>query len=173
MIREVLPGPLIFAILATVAVVIGARTPAASAVLFASTVCVAACATWWLLKVIRRGVRQPEARAVRRVERRRRGDDQQLKQLVELERIVASATYFSADAHARLRPLLRGVASDLLAARRGVNVDADSLDEDIAELLGAHDNPLLGPLVPGSLHGMDRGPSIAEIGRTVDLLEAI
>jgi len=171
MIRKAPPGPLIVATLAVIAALIGARTGAAFAVLVASTLCVAACAVWWLLSVLHLELRRPGSLTPGRPHRGRRQTTPSPDQLVELERLVLNATYLSSDAHARLRPRLRAIACDLLGARQGVA--ADLATSDIPTLLNAPGNELLGPLPRPLPHGVDRGPTLAEIADAIALLEGI
>jgi hypothetical protein len=171
MIKDVLPGPLVVAVLAAVATLVSSRTPAGPAVLFAGTVCIAACAIWLVLRVMRRDLAHSGSADATTAARRRDEVREPLKQLADLERLVSGATYLSSDAYARLRPRLRALATDLLEARHGIR--ADPVSDDVAALLGAPGNLLIGPPQPGRLRGTEPGPTLAEIGRTVDLLEAI
>jgi hypothetical protein len=57
--------------------------------------------------------------------RRRSERQERLPELAKLEREVALGMTTAFDLHYRLRPALRRIASELLAARRGIDLDLD------------------------------------------------
>jgi hypothetical protein len=79
--------------------------------------------------------------------------------LARVEREVALGSASAHDTHFRLRPTLRGVAGELLAARRGVVLDRspdrarDLLGEEAWELVRADREAPADPRAPG----LDRG----------------
>jgi len=141
-----------------------------SDVLVAIVVAATAIAIAWLVHLMRSDLRVPR-RARPRRKPGRPNASAQLQQIVALERLIANATSLSSDAYGRLRPRLRATACDLLAARRGIHLDPATAD--LTVLTGAQANALLGPLVRPLPHGVDRGPTLAEIAATIAVLEAI
>ena len=96
---------------------------------------------------------------------------QRLKELVRLERETALAQSSAFDFHYRLRPVLREIASGLLAVRRGVELDRrperarELLGEETFDLVRADREPPWDRLAPGL--------EVDELHRVVARLEAI
>jgi hypothetical protein len=96
---------------------------------------------------------------------------EQLPELASLEREVALGTTTAFDLHYRLRPPVRRIASELLAARRGVDLDADRdaaqrvLGADAWELVRADREPPRDRYAPGA--------ELESIRRVVASLEAL
>ena len=168
--KRALLGPLPVAAVAALAAVVAARTRVAADVLFASVLCVAACAAWWLLRIVRSESHALRTRFFTDGGRDRRAM-QPCEQLDMLDRLIVNATFMSNDAYARLRPRLRSIACDLLASRRGIVVDPATAD--ISVVLGAPGNALLGPLRRPLPHGPDRGPPLSDIALAIRLIEEI
>jgi hypothetical protein len=97
--------------------------------------------------------------------------NERLQELVRLEREAALAQSSAFDLHYRLRPVLREVASGLLAARRGIDLDRrperarDVLGEETFELVRPDRDPPWDRLAPGI--------ELDELDRVVTRLEAI
>jgi hypothetical protein len=88
-------------------------------------VLLAAVGLWWLLAAVRaahpRAGRSPFDAALRRQPRKVERPEELQK--IEREVTLGAATAF--DLHYRLRPALRGIADELLAARRGIDLDSN------------------------------------------------
>jgi hypothetical protein len=103
--------------------------------------------------------------------RRRPQRQERLPGLTKLEREVALGMATAFDLHYRLRPSLRRMAKELLAARRGIDLDAEpevarlALGEDAWEIVRGDREP------PGNRFGP--GVSGAMLDRTVTSLEAL
>jgi hypothetical protein len=125
-----------------------------------------------LLAVITRTIGvQPREHATR-LDRRRRGRrlDPRPRELVKLEREVGLATETAFDAHYRLRPTLRRIASARLRARA---LDLDVPTQEAEALLGAEAWDLCRPGRPRPRRHDDPGPSLAEIETAVASLERL
>jgi hypothetical protein len=103
---------------------------------------------------------------------RRRGQQtERLPELTKIEREVALGMTTAFDLHYRLRPSLRRTASELLAARRGIDIDGQpeaarrALGEDAWELVRAEREP------PDDRFGP--GIGLASLRRVVASLEAL
>jgi hypothetical protein len=94
-----------------------------------------------------------------------------IPELEKLEREVTLGQATAFDLHFRLRPTLRRIASELLHARRGIDLDANpdaarrALGEETFELVRADREP--------PLERFGRGIDRASLGRVVTSLEAI
>ncbi|HVM17581.1 MAG TPA: hypothetical protein VM290_08385 [Gaiellaceae bacterium] len=91
--------------------------------------------------------------------------------LLRLEGLLALATAAAGDFHHGLRPPLRHAAADALAARHGVDLDAD--DGRARRLLGDEAWELLRADRPEPPDRFARGPSLDQIERTVAAIERI
>lgn len=103
---------------------------------------------------------------------RTRGDRAgRLPGLEQLEREVTLATSTAFDLHYRLRPTLRRIAGELLAARRGVDLDGDpaaartALGEEAWQLVRADRDPPRDRFATGA--------DLASLGAIVTSLEAL
>jgi hypothetical protein len=125
-----------------------------------------------LLALVRRtraqaaGTSSPFDRAVDAM--RRRPPDSEAPTLV---RELELATFSIFHLHARVRPMLRDIASHRLRARYGVELDREP--GRARELVGARAWELVRPDRPSPDDRLGRGPNIAELARVVDELEAI
>jgi hypothetical protein len=96
---------------------------------------------------------------------------ERLQELVRLEREAALAQSSAFDLHYRLRPVLREIASELLAGRRGIELDRrperaqNVLGEETFELVRPDREPPWDHLAPGI--------ELDELRRVVTQLEAI
>jgi hypothetical protein len=87
--------------------------------------------------------------------RRRPPRVQRVAELEKIEREVTLGLTTSFDLHFRLRPTLRRIASELLRARRGIDLDADpaaarrALGEETYELVREDREPPLNRFGPG------------------------
>lgn len=87
--------------------------------------------------------------------RRRPRRQERLPELARVEREVALGMATAFDLHYRLRPALRRTASELLAARRGIDLDADSegarraLGEEAWEIVRGDREPPRDRYAPG------------------------
>jgi hypothetical protein len=103
--------------------------------------------------------------------RTRKRPTQRIPELERMEREVALGLSADFDLHYRLRPSVRGIATELLAARRGIDLDASPdaarrvLGEDAWEIVR-------GDRVPSRQH-FAAGVDIASLRRAVSALEAI
>ena len=88
-----------------------------------------------------------------------------------MEREVALGLSTAFDLHYRLRPSLRGIATELLAARRGIDLDASP--EAARRLLGDDAWEIVrGDREPSREH-FAAGVDIASLRRAVSALEAL
>jgi hypothetical protein len=103
--------------------------------------------------------------------RRRPQRQERLPELARIEREVALGMATAFDLHYRLRPTLRRTASELLAARRGVDLDREpeaarpALGEDAWEIVRGDREP------PDNRFGP--GVELAALRRTVASLESL
>ena len=88
-----------------------------------------------------------------------------------LVRDVELSTFTSFHLHARLRPLLRQVASHRLWSRYGVELDAEPARA--RELVGSAAWDLVRPDRPPPDDRLARGPAVSELARVVEQLEQI
>jgi hypothetical protein len=88
-----------------------------------------------------------------------------------LVRDLELATYNEFHLHSRIRPMMRDVAAHRLRARYGVELDAEA--GRARELVGPHAWELVRPDRPAPRDRLARGPSVEELERVVDDLEAI
>jgi hypothetical protein len=94
-----------------------------------------------------------------------------IPELEKLEREVTLGQATAFDLHFRLRPTLRRIASELLHARRGVDLDANpeaarrALGDETFELVRVDREP--------PLDRFGRGMDLAALGRVVTSLEAL
>ena len=103
---------------------------------------------------------------------RQRGQrHERLPELTKVEREVALGMATAFDLHYRLRPSLRRTASELLAARRGIDIDGEpeaarrALGEDAWEIVRGDRQP------PDNRFGP--GVSVASLGKVVASLESL
>jgi hypothetical protein len=99
--------------------------------------------------------------------RRRRPDSSEPALVRELE----LATFNAFHLHARLRPLFRDIAAHRLRTRYAVELDGEP--ERARELVGAEAWELVRPERPPPDDRLARGPTLEELERVVDELEAI
>jgi hypothetical protein len=88
-----------------------------------------------------------------------------------LVRDIELSTFTSFHLHARLRPLLREVASHRLRSRYGVELDAEAARA--RELVGSAAWELVRPGRPPPDDRLARGPELRELARVVEELEQI
>lgn len=98
-------------------------------------------------------------------------EHERLPELARLEREVALAQATEFDLHHRLRPVLREIATGLLAVRRGV--DLDRRPERARELLGEETFDLVRGDREPPLDRQAAGPALEELRRVVASLEAL
>jgi hypothetical protein len=91
--------------------------------------------------------------------------------LTRLEQEVALGAAWSFDLHHRLRPRLRRLAAELLAARRGVSLDG--APEQARALLGRETWELVRADRPPPADRHARGIAAAELARAVESLERL
>lgn len=141
-------------------------------VIHAVEVAVVAAALLVLVVGLRRSLRNNEPSPFEDALRGSRGrPPKRLQQLAQLEREVGLGLANAFDLHNRLRPTLRETAAGLLAARRGIDLDAQpeaaraALGEDAWEIVRA-DRPT----------PTDRtacGADLASVDRAIAALEAL
>jgi hypothetical protein len=88
-----------------------------------------------------------------------------------LTREVELSTFNALHLHVRLRPVLRDIAANRLRSRYGVDLDGEPARA--RELVGSATWELVRPDRPAPEDRLARGPSVAELERIVDQLEAI
>ena len=124
-----------------------------------------------LVAHVRRSNPVARSSAFDRALRRSRDRPEQLPDLERVERELMLAQQTAADVHFRLRPRVRRIAKQLLASRRGVDLDASpevargALGDELWELVRA-DRP-----VPARRDG--RGVDLAASERMVTALEKL
>lgn len=91
--------------------------------------------------------------------------------LARLEQEVALGVAGSFDLHHRLRPRIRGLASELLAVRRGTSLDEDP--ERARDALGDETWDLVRHDRPPPTDRLARGIPISELNRVVQSLERL
>lgn len=91
--------------------------------------------------------------------------------LARLEQEVALGAAWSFDLHHRLRPRVRGLAAELLAARRGVSLDG--APEHARALLGSETWELVRADRPPPADRRARGIAAPELARAVESLERL
>ena len=98
-------------------------------------------------------------------------DDEPLPELTRLEREVALAASNGFDLHFRLRPTLREVASGLLLARRGVDLDARP--QRARELLGDETYALVRADLEPPSDRLETGIQADQLERVISSLEEL
>ena len=98
-------------------------------------------------------------------------ESERVADLARLEREVLLGTASAYDQHFRLRPTLRETAGQLLAARRGIDLDAQPARARAA--LGDETWQLVRPDLPPPQDRLGRGLSPERLRRAVDALEAL
>ncbi len=101
---------------------------------------------------------------------RRRRPEQRLPQLAQVERQVRFALTNPVDAH-RLRRSLRTIAAQRLAARHGIDLDANPAAA--RAVLGAEVWELLGPTPPGPVPRDGGGFGTRQLRAILDTLEGM
>jgi hypothetical protein len=96
---------------------------------------------------------------------------ERLQELMRLEREAALAQSSAFDLHYRLRPVLREIASGLLAARRGIELDRRP--ERAREVLGEETFDLVRPDREAPWDRLAPGIDVGELRAVVTRLEAI
>lgn len=141
-------------------------------VLHAVALTVVAVALLVLVVMLRRSLRNDEPSQFDDALRRSRDRvPERVQQLAQLEREVGLGLANAFDLHHRLRPTLRETATGLLAARRGIDFDAEpeaartALGEDAWEIVRA-DRP-----APTDRTGP--GADVASLDRAIAALEAL
>jgi hypothetical protein len=122
-----------------------------------------------LLTLLRRAY--PPPRPLRPRRKHRRAEPSIPPSLERIEQQTALGVSGSFDLHHRLRPRLRGLASELLAARRGISLDDDP--ERARALLGDEAWEVVRPDRPPPEDRLARGLPINQIGRVVQSLERL
>jgi hypothetical protein len=97
--------------------------------------------------------------------------NERLQELMRLEREAALAQSSAFDLHYRLRPVLREIASGLLAARRGIELDRRP--ERAREVLGEETFDLVRPDREAPWDRLAPGIDVDELRAVVTRLEAI
>jgi hypothetical protein len=87
------------------------------------------------------------------------------------ERVLSMATNSAFDVHFRLRPILREVAEQRLADRRGLRLDSG--DERVQEALGTELWELVRPDREQPHRRFGEGVEVEQLTRVVDRLEAL
>lgn len=121
-----------------------------------------------------RALRSAHPRAASRFEeafRARTRKDERLPELERLEREVTLAMSTAFDLHYRLRPALRRIAGELLAARRGIDLDASPAAARIA--LGDQTWQLVRVDREPPRDRFAAGADLASLGTFVAALEAL
>ena len=134
---------------------------------FALVLCAAALLL--MLAALRRAY--PRERPLRRQEAREWRGRAVPGNLARLEQETVLGSAGSFDLHFRLRPRLRSLADDLLAARRGVSLDRDP--ERARTLLGEGTWELVRPDRPAPEDRRARGLPINDLRRVVESLERL
>ena len=111
----------------------------------------------------------PRATALRPQERRRQEPRSVPETLVRMEARTALGVARAFDLHFRLRPRLRGLASELLASRRGITLDAEP--ERARTALGDETWELVREDRPPPEDRIARGIPIRDLARVVESLE--
>ena len=106
-------------------------------------------------------------RALRRPAR----SHERLSELAKIEREVTLGTTTAFDLHYRLRPSLRRIAGELLAARRSIDLDGDP--EAARRALGEETWELVRPDREPPRERFGRGIELASLGAVVSSLEAL
>jgi len=135
--------------------------------IFALVVCGAALVL--MLAALRRAY--PREEALRRAETRERRSRTVPGTLARLEQETVLGVAGSFDLHFRLRPRLRGLAADLLAARR--NVSLDESPGRARELVGEETWELVREDRPPPEDRLGRGLPINDLRRVVESLERL
>lgn len=131
----------------------------------------AAFALAHLLAGLRRALPEPGASPLDAALQRHPRRIERVPELEKIEREVALGLTTAFDLHFRLRPTLRRIASELLRARRGIDLDADpqsarlALGEDTWEVVREDREP------PQERFG--RGLDLPHLRTIVDSLEAL
>lgn len=151
---------------------LGAAVVVAVMVFHAVEVAAVAAALLALVVALRRSLRAAETspfeQALRGSHRR---TPERVQQLAQLEREVGLGLANAFDLHHRLRPTLRETAAGLLAARRGIDLDAQpeaaraALGEDAWEIVRADR--------PAPVDRTARGGDPASVDRAIAALEAL
>jgi hypothetical protein len=111
----------------------------------------------------------PRAQALRPPERRRKEPRSVPETLVRMEARTALGVAGAFDLHFRLRPRLRGLATELLASRRGISLDAQP--ERARQALGDETWEVVREDRPPPTDRLARGIPIPELKRVVESLE--
>jgi hypothetical protein len=80
---------------------------------------------WWLVRAVRAAHPRARRSAFDVALRRQPRKVERPEELQKIEREVALGAATAFDLHYRLRPALRGIAGELLAARRGIDLEAN------------------------------------------------
>ena len=124
-----------------------------------------------LVRAVRGALPPPGPSAFDTALRRPPPRQERLPELEQVEREVALGVSAAFDLHFRLRPSLRRTASELLAARRGIDLDGNpgaarlALGEETWELVRPDREPPPERFAPGL--------ELASLRRVVDSLEAL
>jgi hypothetical protein len=111
----------------------------------------------------------PRAEALRPPERHRNEPRSVPETLARMEARTALGVAGAFDLHFRLRPRLRGVATELLGSRRGISLDAEP--ERARQALGDETWELVREDRPPPTDRLARGIPIPELKRVVESLE--
>ena len=150
----------------------GVALPLAAHVLHAVEVVVVAVVLLVLVLVLRRSLRSTESSPFEQATRGSRGRaPKHVQQLARLEREVGLGLANAFDLHSRLRPTLRETAAGLLAARHGIDLDAQP--ERAREVLGEDAWEIVRADRPRPVDRTARAADLATIDRTITALEAL
>jgi hypothetical protein len=100
-----------------------------------------------------------------------RHDEERLADLARLEREVMLGSASAYDQHFRLRPTLREITANLLAVRRGI--DLDGRPDRAREALGADTWQLVRPDLEPPADRLARGLSAERLRHSVEVLESL
>lgn len=165
-------APSVFAVLATAALAFAllAFPSHANLVLHVYIVALGLLGLWVVTGVISDAYPAGRTSSIELALRRRRPPAERLEELQKIENAVSFAGFSAFDYHYRLRPLLREVADQRLAAHWNVNLSADS--RAAKKILGDH----VWVAITSGEHPDDRdapGIKIAELGVIVSRLESL
>jgi hypothetical protein len=140
-------------------------------ILHAYALALAAIALGHLVRAMRAGLPRAGSSAFDAGLRRRRPRQERLAELEQVEREVALGLSAAFDLHYRLRPALRRTASELLHARRGIDLDGNP--DAARRALGEETWELVRPDREPPPERFARGLELSSLRRVVDSLEAL
>ena len=140
-------------------------------VLHVYVLALAAIGLFQLVAAVRAASPRAGASAFDAALRSRTRREERLPELAQLEREVTLGMATAFDLHYRLRPSLRRIAGELLAARRGIDLDGDP--EAARRALGDEAWELVRPDREPPRERFGRGIEPAALGTVVSSLEAL